>query len=159
MATLALTYVVRGDIGGVRLPEERKPARTDGLWQHTCFEAFVRVPRSTAYWEFNLSPSREWATYRFDGYREGMAAEQAIDDPRIDVQSDRSELRVSTKLHVPDVPALAASEDWQLAIAAIIEDAHGGRSWWALAHPPGKPDFHHRDGFVLALPPEERSIS
>src|SRR5574337_1296761 len=27
----------------------------------------------------------------------------------------------------------------------------GGLGYWALRHPPGKPDFHHRDGLALTL--------
>jgi hypothetical protein len=33
----------------------------------------------------------------------------------------------------------------------VIEDIGGGRSYWALAHPAGKPDFHHADGFTIEL--------
>jgi hypothetical protein len=40
-----------------------------------------------------------------------------------------------------------------LALSAVVEDEHGGLSYWALKHPPGKPDFHHPDLFVLHLPP------
>jgi len=38
------------------------------------------------------------------------------------------------------------------AITAVIEEADGTKSYWALAHPAEKPDFHHPDGFVLELP-------
>ena len=30
-----------GDLGALRMPEPRPPVRTDGLWRHTCFEAFI----------------------------------------------------------------------------------------------------------------------
>jgi hypothetical protein len=33
----------------------------------------------------------------------------------------------------------------------VIEDDQGRISYWALAHPASKPDFHHRDGFALVL--------
>jgi hypothetical protein len=33
----------------------------------------------------------------------------------------------------------------------VIEAADGSLSYWALRHPPGKPDFHHRDAFALEL--------
>jgi hypothetical protein len=36
-------------------------------------------------------------------------------------------------------------------LTAVVEDAHGRRSYWALRHPAGGPDFHHRDGFALVL--------
>ena len=33
----------------------------------------------------------------------------------------------------------------------VIEELDGTKSYWALAHPPGKPDFHHPDCFALTL--------
>ena len=54
-----------------------------------------------------------------------------------------------------DVDALvyltANDEPWQLALTAVIEETSGVKSYWALRHPPGKPDFHHADGFVVEL--------
>jgi hypothetical protein len=40
---------------------------------------------------------------------------------------------------------------WRLGLSALIEDASGRKSYWALAHPPGKPDFHHADCFAYEL--------
>jgi len=40
----------------------------------------------------------------------------------------------------------------RLALSAVIEEERGRLSYWALRHPPGKPDFHHPDAFALALP-------
>ena len=34
---------------------------------------------------------------------------------------------------------------------AVIEEADGTKSYWALAHPSDKPDFHHPDSFALDL--------
>ena len=39
----------------------------------------------------------------------------------------------------------------RLGLAAVIEERNGSLSYWALSHPPGMVDFHHPDGFVLAL--------
>jgi hypothetical protein len=33
----------------------------------------------------------------------------------------------------------------------VIEEQGGGKSHWAIAHPPGQPDFHHRDCFAAEL--------
>jgi hypothetical protein len=40
----------------------------------------------------------------------------------------------------------------RFGLAAVIEETSGRRSFWALAHPPGKPDFHHADCFTLEVP-------
>jgi len=134
------------------LPKRTSPARTDLLWRHTCFEAFLRSGQSAEYLEFNLSPSGEWAAYRFKDYRERMTAELALADPGIEVQLDGSELRLSAMIDLSRIEVLASRDDWRLGLSAIIENEEGGKSWWGLAHPPGKPDFHHPDSFVLALP-------
>ncbi len=149
---LALHYVVTGDFGALRLPPAAAPLRMDGLWQTTCFEAFVRVPLGGAYYEFNFAPSTQWAAYRFDGYRSGMTPVNEIDAPRTDVQSNDAgfELRVALDLaRLPDLPPGSA---WRLGLSAVIEEASGRKSYWALAHPAGKPDFHHSDCFALEVP-------
>ena len=38
-------------------------------------------------------------------------------------------------------------------LTAVIEEAGGVKSYWALAHPDGPPDFHNRDCFIAHLPP------
>jgi hypothetical protein len=153
-AVLSLIYFVRGDVGQIRVPQKRTPTRTDGLWQSTCFEAFVRRAPSQAYQEFNFSPSLEWAAYRFDDYRRGMTAETTAAAPRIDVHTSESELRLSATLDLSGLAALPGTDDWRLALSAIIEEESGRKSYWALAHPPGKPDFHQPDGFALDLSPQ-----
>ena len=39
----------------------------------------------------------------------------------------------------------------RLGLSAIVEDAAGILSYWALRHPPNKPDFHHTDTFALQM--------
>jgi hypothetical protein len=42
----------------------------------------------------------------------------------------------------------------------VVEEKDGLLSYWALNHPPGKPDFHHPDAFVLELTiPEPDNVS
>ena len=55
-------------------------------------------------------------------------------------------------LDLSDISEIAASDDWQVALSAVVEDASGDKSYWASAHPPGRPDFHHPDSFALHLP-------
>jgi hypothetical protein len=142
---LVLTYMVSGDIGALRLPSILPSGRGDQLWQHTCFEAFVRPTGALAYCEFNVAPSTQWAAYQFDGYRNGMRAAD-IDAPQIEVQStaERYALRVALQLTGLSLP-------FRLGLSAVIEETSGGKSYWALAHPPGKPDFHHSDCCALEL--------
>ena len=146
---VALTYRVTGLMSGVWLPAAVRPERTDGLWRRTCFEAFVGDGRG--YLEFNFAPSTQWAAYRFAGYRDGMTSASEIAPPLIDVTADEQsfELRVSL-----DLPSDAAG---RLGLSAVIEETSGKLSYWALAHPPGKPDFHHSTAFAVDLPPTDAS--
>ena len=70
---LQLNFRLSGDIGALVLPAPAASVRADGLWRHTCFEAFVAAAGPREYWEFNFSPSGAWAAYHFTGYRAGMA--------------------------------------------------------------------------------------
>lgn len=151
-ARLTLSYTLSGSIGDLRLPERAEAARRDGLWQRTCFELFLRSGDGEAYAEFNLSPSTEWAAYGFDGYREGMRDLTEVRDPGIEFVHDRTSVTLRAEL---DLAGTGFSDDevWHAGLSVVVVDSGGTRSFWALNHPPGAPDFHHGDCFALELPP------
>ena len=66
---LVFQYVLRADMARVRVPQPDTPERADGLWKHTCFEAFISASGLSGYYELNFSPSGQWAIYSFDRYR------------------------------------------------------------------------------------------
>lgn len=142
---LLLRYIVAGKIGDLTLPPATASARSDDdLWQHTCFEAFFRV--GEAYYEFNFAPSTQWAVYHFEGYRKAKRVANEIGAPRIDVKSTGAIFEIEVLMECPgDAPG-------RLGLSAVIEESGGRKSYWALAHPPGKADFHHSDCFALELP-------
>jgi hypothetical protein len=148
---LTLAYTVTGAIADLYLPPAAPPGRVDELWRRTCFEAFVRPAPGAAYFEFNFAPSSQWAAYGFTNYRAGMSAPGEIGPPAIEARAtdDRFELRV--RLDLDRLPGLPRDPAWGLALAAVIEETNGRKSYWALTHPPGKPDFHHTDGFAHEL--------
>lgn len=145
--SLMLTFSLLGDISALRIPESRSPQRAEDLWQHTCFEVFVMAGEGPEYREFNFSPSGEWAAYDFQSYRNGGVLENAL-SPGIVVRKATDKLELAAKIsqgHLPhDCPL-------RLGLSAVVEDADGILSYWALRHPPGKPDFHHADAFDLQL--------
>lgn len=138
---LWLRYVVEGAVDGLAWPAPAQ-GRADGLWRTTCMEVFVQTDHG--YREFNLSPSGQWAVYRFDGYRTGMAeADGVIQAPLLDAGSDHVVLEAAV-----DLPPGARA----LGLSAVIEDSDGRISYWAVAHASDKPDFHHPSSFVLEIP-------
>lgn len=149
---LLLRYFVTGNPADLRMPSATMPARADELWRHSCFEAFVRAGPSTAYYEFNFAPSTQWAAYRFKGYRSEMSAARNIGSPRIEVRSEGGAYELRASLALDGLPDLPGDAVWRVGLSAVIEEVTGGMSCWALAHPPGKPDFHHSDCFALQLP-------
>lgn len=142
--SLRLTYVVSGDVQRLTVPESRPAARVDGLWRATCFEIFLRPHGSQAYQEFNFSPSGEWAGYSFTGYRQGMTALDQPRPPRINCVCTAQRLEIDVQLHSP----LLIQRDLRAALSAVLKHSDGQISYWALAHPPAKPDFHDAAGFV-----------
>jgi hypothetical protein len=146
VGVLLLSYEVTGDMDELRLPAIGATVRADELWRHTCFEAFVRPGTSPAYFEFNFAPSTQWASYEFDGYRSGMRAAD-IAAPRIDIQVAPARLNLQATLELGALPP----GPWRLGLSAVIEEANGRLSYWALAHPAGRPDFHDADCFICEI--------
>ena len=147
---LDLAYRVTGTIADLAIPAPAAPQRRDELWRRTCFEAFMRADEREAYCEFNFAPSTEWAAYGFEGYRSGMHDFPGI-APQIVAESAANRFTLRVRLD----PCDAADASSRLGLSAVIEEANGRKSYWALAHPPGAPDFHHEDCFALQLPPAD----
>ena len=129
----------------------RSPARADGLWRHTCFEAFVSAAQSSAYRELNFSPAEEWAAYGFTTYRTGMFSLDLQGPPVVHWLQTSTELTLEVVLAIDELQLGPGADPLRLSVAAVIEDASGTLSYWALRHPAGKPDFHHPDAFALEL--------
>lgn len=152
-SSLLLDYRVTGGITDLLLPGPADPQRTDALWQHTCLEAFLQPQPGDAYVEINLSPSTQWALYSFSGYRHGMIAPD-VEPPTIRAEAADDRLTLNASIDLAGL--LPADEPWRIGLAAVIEQRSGTKSYWALAHPAGPPDFHQQDCFVLQLPPAKQ---
>ena len=75
--------------------------------------------------------------------------EAAHPDPVIAWHQDRDQATLAATLH------LSEDATGLIGLSAIIEDRAGTRSFWALAHPSGAPDFHDVACFAADLPPAE----
>lgn len=144
---LSLVYRLTGALDDVLWPAPAEAAFRDELWRHSCCEAFVAPHGAPGYVELNIAPSTEWAAYAFDGPRAGMrrAKDAVVREAVWLVMPEAAELRATAIL--PDLTGAS----WDVALTAVIEERDGTKSYWALAHAPGPPDFHNRDCFTARL--------
>jgi len=126
-------FRVRGDVSKLIIPAPAEPGRADNLWRTTCFELFVSG-ESTAYREYNFSPSGQWAAYAFDDYRSGMRNIDAHTETEL--YQEKNELQFSAEIR-GEFP-----NPVQVGLTAVIEETDGAIRYWSSAFAPGKPDFH-----------------
>ena len=153
--SLELRFRLEGHIAALAVPARAPTAFADRLWEHTCFEAFVKPDASPAYWEFNFAPSGEWARCAFSSYRE--PAPRATDAPgprapRMRWSASPESLALDVSIELEEMQGQERAP-LRIALAAVVEARDGSRSYWALRHPAPAPDFHHADGFAIALAP------
>ncbi|HVS76978.1 MAG TPA: DOMON-like domain-containing protein [Steroidobacteraceae bacterium] len=157
--TLRFKYLLQSDPKAVRIPPAVAGAgKADRLWAHTCFEAFVRQDESPGYMELNFSPSGQWAAYGFESYRQGMAPARLSTAPRVELRQRDCGLELEAVVALSGwlLPGSRAgarpdARRLRLGLSTVVEDQDGGLSYWALRHPPGRPDFHHPESFPLTL--------
>jgi hypothetical protein len=153
---LALSFRLRGALHRLRLPPLACAKRADGLWQHTCFEAFIAFAGQTNYLEFNFSPSGQWAAYAFSDYRQRDLKADPPGAPSIRVNRGQDSLTLEALLSSDALAMPGEACTLHLGLSAVIEQAAGQLSYWALRHPGGnpaaQPDFHRRATFALELP-------
>lgn len=137
------------DAQGLVVPPFAGRGRADELWRTTCFELFVRPGGGDAYVEINLSPSERWAVYDFSGYRDGMIERAASREPDCTMRQGSSFAIFDAAIPRDVLPPLPAAANF----TAVIEEQGGAKSYWALAHPEAKPDFHDPACFAAELAP------
>lgn len=146
---LYLRFVIGGK-AQIVMPKRTACGRGDQLWRSTCVEAFVQTPGSNSYVELNFAPSLKWAAYHFGGYRDGMR------DASLTPMFERLGTVFQARIDFSACPAYRAT-GWNVGLSAVIEEIDGTKSYWALAHAPGSPDFHNRDCWTARLPAPDPS--
>ena len=149
---LRLRWRIEG-AGQVAVPPFAGKGRADGLWRSTCFELFVRSGPGPRYLELNLSPSERWAAYDFAGYRDGMVERSLPRQPDCTWRGGRSMAVFDAAVPAAGLPPLP----WDVGLCAVIEETGGRLSYWSLAHPAGRPDFHDPACFALHVAAPEPS--
>ena len=122
--------------------------RADGLWQTTCFELFLKPRGGDAYLELNLSPSERWNAYDFAAYRWDQQERPFPREPECTMRQGSSFAIFDAAIPVAGLP----EGDCAMGMSAVIEEQGGVKSYWALAHPDAKPDFHAPACFAATLP-------
>ena len=118
------------------------------MWQHTCLEAFIATVYAPEYHEFNFSPSGQWASYHFTGYRERDFSFIPLAAPRFTFRPLPDGFQLDALL-APELLPPGALLD--IGLSAVIEAGDGSKHYWALTHCAAQPDFHLRQSFTLAL--------
>ena len=93
---------------------------------------------------FGLRDRIERQVHGLVGFGEGRVELALAVPPRIDLLGDGVSVRC-------DLSGLPHGE-LRMGLSAVIEEEGGVFSYWALAHPPGAPDFHHAACFAARLP-------
>jgi hypothetical protein len=146
MATTNIWFGVGAPAERFVIPDVSEPWRADELWRTTCFEAFFRADGEGGYREWNFAPKGNWAAYDFSAYREDMQPADVGSPPYIRMEDNFTWWTVGATI------AVQADKKWQLGLSAVLEEKGGTKSYWALAHPSEKPDFHAPGCFVARLP-------
>lgn len=152
---LQLRYELIGDLSKMRIPLWQEPSEVEGLWNHTCFEAFVAVEGEAGYQEYNFSPSGQWAAFAFAGYRKCIGWSTGEVPEIVTVRDKDGYLKLVANIAASELPNNSHGRPLQLGLTAVIESRGGDLSYWALVHPSDRPDFHHRGGFACILSPKK----
>jgi hypothetical protein len=118
--------------------------RTNRLWEHTCFEAFLASEKQSAYREFNFSPSGDWAAYDFSDYRRG-GTDAPVESPEIYIRARPLFLELCATVARGGWEFF--SDEMRIGLSAVVE-APDGLTYWALRHSGERPDFHNHGDFL-----------
>lgn len=122
--------------------------RADELWRTTCFEVFLKPRGGDSYVELNLSPSERWNAYDFGSYRSGMGERPFPREPECTMRLGSTFAIFDAAIPAGGLPL----EDCAMGLCAVLEEEGGVKSYWALTHPEGQPDFHAPACFAADLP-------
>ncbi len=149
--TLSVYFSITGKTEQILFPEPTAhAARKDDLWKATCFEFFIAIPHKPFYWEFNMSPSGDWNIYHMDAYRRvGFREETRIQRLPFSVRKKPGYISLESSVELSSI--ISTEHPIEVGITSVIHGNDGQETYWALAHPNPRPDFHLRESFILLL--------
>ena len=147
---LSIEYQLFGDLNAISIaPPVSVSSRQFQLWDATCFEFFIGIPGDRNYWEFNLSPSGDWAVFALDDYRQGLRDELAFSSLPFKVERYPNYITLSLELDLSEI--ILAEQDLEMSVATVIKSSQNQLSYWAIAHTGEAADFHLRDSFKIEM--------
>ncbi len=119
-------------------------ARQDGLWQTTCFEAFLQPSGQSKYYEFNFALNPAWNSYEFATYREPQPPKATADFNLRAVSWSSEQKHLIVRLENQ-----SGVTKFHAGLTAILQEKSGIKHYYAAAHRGPKPDFHLPESFIL----------
>ena len=122
---LSFTVLAEDGLAELVLPqglldgEQCHGMRRDGLWQTTCFEAFLGLPGERRYWEINLAANGDWALYGFSDYRDGRSDPSQTVPPQVQLRRWHHQLRLEASLDLSAWWPPNVSPD--IALTAVLD--------------------------------------
>lgn len=148
-STLDIKFILSGNINDILIdPPVENSQRTDKLWEKTCFEIFIKSDESSSYWEYNLSPSSNWAIYGFSAYRQGKFDELSIDT--IPIRASKEHKQLSLASQIP-LPKSLFEQNLKIGLSSVVQDDKGDIYYYALTHVKSQPDFHADESFIVTV--------
>ena len=160
LATLHFAFQLEGDLTSLDVPlsqVSKSRSQKDELWKATCFEIFLSRPGDLSYFEFNFSPTGDFAVYTFDDYRSDMQPLKQLVQPKFKFERGSDFYRITGAIgdahDDPRFKRLLAEPKLEASMTAVIKPlpGQGETTFWALAHAGKKADFHLRSSFGLSL--------
>jgi hypothetical protein len=147
---LLIEYQLFGDMNAISIaPPADSPSRQLHLWEATCFEFFIGIPGDRNYWEFNLSPSGDWAIFALNDYRQGLRDELSFSSLPFKVDRYPNYITLSLEFDLSEL--ILAEQDLEMSVTTVIKSSQDELSYWAIAHSGKEADFHLRDSFSIKL--------
>jgi hypothetical protein len=145
---IELCYDVTGSVDQIIFdPLLPNGKRSDDLWKKTCFEIFVKDINSESYWEYNLAPSSNWATYGFSAYRKGKFDELSI--ANVPIKTSILSNQFTLQGTIP-LPKPLFDQKLKIGLSTVIQDRKGDIYYYALLHTNESPDFHDERSFTIS---------
>jgi hypothetical protein len=145
---LSIEYQLFGDLNAISIsPLANPPSRQFHLWETTCFEFFIGIPGDANYWEFNLSPSGDWAVFALDDYRQGLRDELAFRSLPFKIDRYPNYITLSLEFDVSEL--ILPEQDLEMSVTTVIKSSQDELSYWAINHSGKEADFHLRDSFII----------